>query len=192
MGDGSVSALGTKNSVITSVWPVRGTTGSTTEIWKTGQSTTYVSDDDGDLQMGTAPPTPRFTDNGDGTITDNLTGLMWVQDCTSLGATSWNRTFIVASRFNSDPAHFDCEGYTAAHADWRVPNRKELYSLVNLSQSGPALDSDHPFIDVNVNASYWSSTTYADDIGYAWHVDLRSGEIGSDFKVNSHRVTLVR
>ena len=45
---------------------------------QTGQQTTYHQGDDGDLKKGAAWPSPRFTNNGDGTITDRLTGLMWL------------------------------------------------------------------------------------------------------------------
>src|SRR5215510_3311675 len=50
---------------------------------KTGQTTLFATGDDGDLEKGVASPTPRFTDNNNGTITDNLTGLIWLKnaDC---------------------------------------------------------------------------------------------------------------
>jgi len=50
------------------------------DLPKTGQTTVYSTGDDGDIQAGVSWPSPRFMDNGDGTITDNLTGLMWLQD----------------------------------------------------------------------------------------------------------------
>ncbi len=57
------------------------------EVRKTGQTISYKANDDGDLQMGiTAWDAERFTDNFDGTMTDNLTGIMWTQDG-SLGLT---------------------------------------------------------------------------------------------------------
>ena len=43
---------------------------------KTGLTSSYLTGDDGDLQKGVPSPNPRFTNNGDGTVTDNLTGLM--------------------------------------------------------------------------------------------------------------------
>lgn len=193
LADGVVSRLGNKSSVITSVWPVRGTTtGSTCEIWQTGQTTSYATADDGDLLQGIAWPSPRFTDNGDGTVTDNLTGLMWLQDFELLTVPSWTEALAAAGQFNGDPSLFESESYTASYTDWRVPNRKELYSLANFGETHPALAADHPFINVSVNASYWSSTTYAGNTDYAWHVDLRTGEIGADYKVNAHRLVLVR
>ena len=54
----------------------------TVPLARTGQITSYAPGDDGDLQMGVANPTPRFTDNRDGTVTDRLTGLTWTQDGT--------------------------------------------------------------------------------------------------------------
>ena len=53
---------------------------STTDIPKTGQTLIYASGDDGNIQAGIEWPAPRFTDNGDGTVTDSLTGLMWLKD----------------------------------------------------------------------------------------------------------------
>jgi hypothetical protein len=144
------------------------------------------------LQNGVAWPAPRFVDNGDGTITDNLTGLIWLQDADAFGVPSWFEAFIAVDRFNNDPDHFECENYTAAYTDWRLPNRKEIFSLADFSQHGPALQPDHPFIDICVTASYWSSSTYASDTERAWHVDLRSGEIGQDLKVNGRRLMLAR
>ena len=193
MTDGNVSRLGNKSSVINSVWPVRDVTdGSNAEVWATGQTTTYYAGDDGAVEAGTSWPDPRFIDNGDGTITDGLTGLMWLQDAESLGSAAWTGALLVANRFNTTPGDFDCENYTATYTDWRVPNRKELFSLNDLSQAGPSLQTGHPFIGVSNTASYWTSTTYAGSTSKAWHGDLRSGEIGSDFKTNAHRVTLVR
>jgi hypothetical protein len=56
---------------------------------KTGQKTSYPPGDDGDLAKGVAWPNPRFTDNGDGTITDNLTGLIWLKNANCFGLRNW-------------------------------------------------------------------------------------------------------
>jgi len=55
---------------------------------KTGQTTSYATGDDGDLQRGIPWPNPRFTDNEDGTVTDNLTGLIWLKDANCFGIRS--------------------------------------------------------------------------------------------------------
>jgi hypothetical protein len=193
MATGDVSGMGNKSLSPVAVLPVRGTTdGNTTELWKTGQTTSYADADDGDLQVGVAWPDPRFTDNGDGTITDNLTGLMWVQDATCLGLVTWQEALIAADRFNDNSALFECENYTAAYTDWRLPNRKEMFSLPDFSQDHPALQTGHPFQQVNINTSYWTSTANAANEERAWWCDLRTGEVGHDYKVNARRMMPVR
>ncbi len=52
---------------------------------KTGQTMSYATGDDGDLQMGADWPVPRFIDHEDGTIIDSLTGLMWTRNANLLG-----------------------------------------------------------------------------------------------------------
>jgi len=52
---------------------------------KTGQTTSYDTRDDGALEKGVAWPTPRFTDNNNGTITDNLTKLIWMKNAQAFG-----------------------------------------------------------------------------------------------------------
>ena len=48
-------------------------------VEKTGQTTSCAAGDDGALKKGVAWPSPRFTDNADGTVSDNLTGLIWLK-----------------------------------------------------------------------------------------------------------------
>lgn len=52
----------------------------TIQLPKTGQTTSYYSGDDGEIQAGVDWPNPRFTDHGNGTVTDKLTGLMWIKE----------------------------------------------------------------------------------------------------------------
>ncbi len=52
----------------------------TVDLPRTGQTTSYATGDDGDLQVGVDWPLPRFTDNNNGTVTDNLTGLIWLKN----------------------------------------------------------------------------------------------------------------
>ena len=56
---------------------------------KTGQTISYEPGDDGYYQKGVAWPNPRFTDNGDGTVTDNLTGLIWLKNANCFGTRTW-------------------------------------------------------------------------------------------------------
>ncbi len=52
---------------------------------KTGQTTSYATGDDGILQKGVVWPIPRFKDNNNGTVTDNLTGLIWLKNANCFG-----------------------------------------------------------------------------------------------------------
>src|SRR5210317_2432615 len=58
-------------------------------VEKTGQTTSFRTHDDGDLKKGVAWPDPRFTDNDNGTVTDNLTGLIWLKKANCFGQLDW-------------------------------------------------------------------------------------------------------
>ena len=55
-------------------------------VWRTGQTTSRHAGDDGAIRAGVAWPTPRFKDNGDGSVTDNLSGLVWLQDANCIAS----------------------------------------------------------------------------------------------------------
>lgn len=131
---------------------------------KTGQTTPYVQGDDGYWHTGVAWPTPRFTDNNNGTVTDNLTGLIWLQNAGVLGAATWEQAVIIANNLKSGEAGLT-DGSQAG--DWRLPNLREYQSLIDYGRSFPALPENHPFTDVQ--GFYWSSTT-APDPAFAWDV----------------------
>ncbi len=132
-------------------------------IAKTGQTTEYRSGDDGTYQKGIASPSPRFTDNSDGTVTDNLTGLMWVKKANLAGAMTWSDALDYANNLS-----LGGEGCDSFCTDWRMPNRSELESLLDFSNSNPALPSGHPF--TNLTNYFWSSTTYASTTKLVWLV----------------------
>jgi formylglycine-generating enzyme required for sulfatase activity len=76
---------------------------------------------DGEVRAGAAWPSPRFHDNGNGTVTDNLTGLMWTQNANLPGSTvTWYQAVDFCNNLSQG-------GYT----DWRLPNVNELEILVN-------------------------------------------------------------
>ena len=91
---------GSSKSAKRYVWPVRGKTSGPCKIWRTGQTYSYAAGDDGDLQQGVTWPDPRFRDNSDGTITDYLTGLMWLKDANCFGSMSWQDLFPKIDDFN--------------------------------------------------------------------------------------------
>jgi uncharacterized repeat protein (TIGR01451 family) len=163
------------------VWPVRaGQCGSFVDsgicLPQTGQTKCYDTagteiscagtGQDGEVQAGVARPDPGFTDHGDGTITDNLTGLMWTKNANLPGVTTnWQQALDYANNLT-----------LAGHSDWRLPNRKELYSLQDFSRYDPALPAGHPFTNVQAD-SYWSSTTFAYYPDYAWLVGKWDGYV---------------
>ncbi len=126
-----------------------------TGLPRTGQKTSYALGDDASLGKGVAWPQTRFTNNDDGTVTDNLTGLIWLRDAGCLGTGNWNAALIAANGL----ANGAC-GLTdgSAAGEWHLPNINELESLIDISQNLPALAGGHPF--TGVAATYWSSTTY--------------------------------
>jgi hypothetical protein len=135
---------------------------------KTGQTTSYQTGDDGDYEKGVAWPNPRFTVQADtNCVTDNLTGLIWARNANMGGPMSW-----------SDAITY-CEGLNyGGQTDWRLPNAKELYSLIDLGRYNPALPTGHPFAGVQ-SGSYWSSSTYAVNADYAWYVYLYDGVVSA-------------
>lgn len=134
---------------------------------------------DGAILAGIAWPSPRFSDNGDETVTDNLTGLIWTKNANlPKGTVTWQGALDYVAGMNAG-THQNF-GYT----DWRLPNRNELHSLTDFSHYNPPLPSDRPFTNVQAN-DYWSSTTYAYHPRDAWVVNMWNGYVYADGKSSS-------
>ena len=192
MGDGGVGG-GVKSST-SYVWPVRGGQSgslSNSVIWKTGQTTKYAAGDDGDMQKGVAWPSPRFTDNSNGTVTDNLTGLMWTKDAKTTGPSACKpeekKTWPDALDY---VACLNTKNYLG-YNDWRLPNRKELFSLVDHSNCNPAIPTGHPFTNVQ-SGLYWSSSTIVGFEKYASDSYMWDGNVGNYGKSANHYIWPVR
>jgi len=139
---------------------------------------------DGAVQLGVASPSPRFSASG-ACVTDNLTGLIWSQNGNlSNGTRTWQGALDWVAALNSGSG-------LCGYADWRLPSRRELYSLVDLQNINPSLPTGHPFSGV-VNSNYWSSSSYADFTGYAWGVGVDVGYVGYGSKGNDYYVWPVR
>ncbi|MGA7800956.1 MAG: DUF1566 domain-containing protein, partial [Gammaproteobacteria bacterium] len=122
---------------------------------------------DDELQAGVAWPTPRFTLNGDGTVTDRLTGLIWLQDANCFGEELWINALGEVASLNSGSVT-TCTNYVAGtFDDWRVPNVRELASLIDYGRYSPALSMGHPFVGVQSDY-YWTSSTDVSNTGYGW------------------------
>ncbi|MBF0178232.1 MAG: DUF1566 domain-containing protein [Magnetococcales bacterium] len=150
---------------------------------RTGQTNCYGSagasvscsdtGQDGQWQKGVARDGARFTDNGNGTVTDNLTGLIWLKDagCSTIngaGGVIWSSALTNANALASGACSLT-DG--SAAGQWRLPNRLELQSLFDYSRpSAPLLPSSHPFTGVSTTNYYWSSSSSAADSSTAWTV----------------------
>ncbi len=162
----------------------------------TGQQTSYGPGSDGDVQAGAGL---SYADNGDGTITDNNTGLMWEKKDDSGGVHDWDNTYTwgmetepytmngtMVTEFLATLNSLPC---FAGHCDWRIPNRLELLSIVHLGQFEPSVDPvfhsacelDCSFLTCSCTQSglYWSSTTLRHPPNVAWFVSFGYGTVGN-------------
>ena len=122
-------------------------------------------------------PDPRFTDNIDGTVTDNLTGLIWLKNTRCLKMMDWESARLEAKRLKDgdcgpDPALVLSDGSSAG--DWRLPTMNELSALIDYSRRNPALPPGHVFSDFPPGY-YWSATLLDYHPGAAWIVYIESG-----------------
>jgi hypothetical protein len=183
-------------SSLVCVWPVSsGQSPSPPAFLRTtGQTTCYNSagesrdcdgtGEDGELRTGMAWPVPRFVVSGD-CVTDKLTGLMWAKNADLPGGTrTWQDALNYVASINSGSG-------LCGHHDWYLPNRNELGSLTDYSQSAPTLPANHPFITVQ-SAYYWSSTSAMSSPDSAWVVSLSSGEVPYSNKTSGYYVWPVR
>jgi type 1 fimbria pilin len=154
---------------------------------------------DGDTHTG-APL--AYVDNGDGTITDANTGLMWEKLSNGDGSVhDFNNRYTWAQAFSLHVATLNSTSF-GGHADWRVPNVKELQSIVNYDNVFSAVS---PAFNTNCtspctvtacscvqNIAHWSSSTYTYYPQYAWFVNFVDGLVNADFKTGSFSVRAVR
>ena len=146
---------------------------------QTGQTKSYGTDDDGKLRRGIAWPNPRFTNNKDETITDNLTGLMWTYEARTAGPAQCSP--YLNKEWKEALQHIKClnEHKYAGYDDWRLPNVNELESLVNVDQTNSAIWlTAQGFRNVQ-QLFYWTSTTDVRRPELAWVVVMYSGNVFS-------------
>jgi hypothetical protein len=212
---------------------VRAVRGESCGFPATGQQRGVVKGEDGFAAFGEAL---SYTDNLDGTITDNVTGLMWEKKIRRDGAPNTGDLHDADNRYfwrgfcsgdgtecgtdvDCQPSGQTCiavdgqaSGMTiyqwvsdlnaqsfAGYNDWRIPNARELQSIVNYGVFNPSVsrefdgascgtactDLREPACSCTVSASYWSATTQYDNtgldqippVGFAWTVDFDEGAI---------------
>ena len=117
-----------------------------------------------------------YIDNSDGTISDLSTGLMWQKvdngtEYTWQGALAYSESIVLAG-----------------HDDWRLPNYRELESIIDISQMNPAINTDY-FPDCK--SYYWSSSASL-SFNYAWYGNFISGSVDDEDKSDNYFVRCVR
>ena len=158
---------------------------------------------EGHVQPGVEWPIPRFTENGDGTVTDNMTGLIWLENANCAGTTfDFDGALSFANTlWDGSTSHGggDCglsDG--SVTGDWRVPNMLEAVSLLDHGYYNPGLPNTtgtgqwtagDPF--TNIQSSYWTSTFNPQNYQFA-HVLLFFPRLSSDWKTNLQYVWPVR
>jgi hypothetical protein len=151
---------------------------------KTGASRSFTTGDDGDLQKGVPWPNPRFTDNGNGTVTDNLTGLIWLKDANPCEVKKWADAVSYCNGLATGTAGLS-DGSSAGA--WRLANIRELFSLVHYDIQSPLVPS--PFTHVQ-ETKYWSSTR--DSYGDPLYFSFSRGGIGNESLYSFNYVWPVR
>ena len=119
-----------------------------------------------------------FTDNGNGTVTDNLTGLIWLKNANCFGKKDWAGALSAANALANGTCGLS-DGSSAG--DWRLPNLNELRSLFDPSRLAPYLPASHPFTGVQ-SSLYWTSTSYAGKPSLVWRLYLGDGSVSYNVK----------
>jgi hypothetical protein len=120
----------------------------------------------------------KFTDNGNGTTTDNATKLMWQKEDDNT-----QRELKSAITY--------CEGLSlGGYNDWRLPNKEELVSIIDKTRKNPAINTTY-FPNTN-SSDYWSSTTLEGITSSAWYVYFTNGYVNYGYKSRISYVRCVR
>ncbi len=176
MNDSSSNVKATSSN---GAWAVKGTGHGAVSLQATGQYVSYAPGDDGALQAGVPLTYPRFIDHGDGTVTDTMTGYVWLKRADCINA-DWAGALAAVAQLASGQCGL-ADGSQAG--DWRMPNRHELESLADRALGNHADYYVHDFVNAAGVGDqpaifsglvafqyYWTSSTDAADVNSAWTV----------------------
>lgn len=138
-------------------------------------------------------PDSRYTDNHDNTITDKKTGLIWMKCLTGRSGEQCESGTEEKHNWKSAlqaPVLLNADGGFAGHSDWRLPNRKELASLVEGQCSAPAVNST--LFPNQSKVAVWTSTPDATQTDKSWVVHFNHGEILREKRTAVVPIRLVR
>ncbi len=120
----------------------------------------------------------------DGAVTDRVTGLMWTENGSPAEfPLTWAEAFDFVRQLNDERF--------GGYGDWRMPNRRELFSVVSHDTINPCLPAPHPFRNV-FHGYYWTGTTCARLPDQAWYVHLGGARVFKGMKHGSYMVWPVR
>lgn len=123
---------------------------------------------------------PSYTDNGDGTVTDNVTGVIWQQTDDGIGRT-WSGAISYCDLLNLG---------NAETIQWYVPTVMQLTLIIHYDLFGPSLS--RLYYPNAKSAAYWtSSTNAANPSDSAWYVNFYNGVVGYANKLNNNYVRCV-
>ena len=138
---------------------------------------------DGEKKTGGFVPQERFSVN-EKTAVDQATGLEWTLDASIAEfPLDWNEAFEFVRNMSKKK--------TFGHADWRLPSRRELFSLVSHTAINPALPENHPFV-APFSGYYWTSDSCARLSNQAWYIHLGGARVQRGMKHGSYMVWPVR
>ena len=125
----------------------------------------------------------RFFVNNE-TVIDTKTGLMWTKNASLFDfPMSWNEALDTIRELN----HSDLYG----HRDWKLPNRKELFSLISHETINPSIPVGHPFTNI-FTGYYWTSSSCARLPNQAWYIHLGGARVFKGMKYGSYMTWPVR
>ena len=139
-GDGQLCTVNTEIDLFGDIWKVRACEGDRCGPWSRALQFSFAV---------AGPEQPRFTDNGDDTITDNNTTLMWTKSAD-----------LAFENFDSSRVWCAERVRIGDWDDWRLPNASEISSLIDHGQRDPALPQGYPFYNVRMDydhAMYWTT-----------------------------------
>lgn len=192
-------AQNNSSNTLTGLFPVMGPTLITSALPDTGADKCYNTTGPINCPLSESEPffgqdyqyssnVMNFTDNGDGTITDNVTKLMWQMTPVAVNY-NW---YAASGTFdaNANPSTMDVCGdlNLGGHNDWRLPDKRELLSLVDYGTADPAIDTGY-FPDTSTY-DYWTNTTY--NATNAWYVQFADGGVTTASKTSDKHVQCVR
>ena len=133
-----------------------------------------------------------FTDNGNDTVTDNNTGLMWQKQDDGNTYNWFQASGTYEATYN--PSSQDVCGslILGGYSDWRLPTKKELMSIVNYDIPYPGPTIDTTYFPSTKSTDYWSSTTYNSYPSLSWVVAFSYSAVGNDYRNEGDYVRCVR